>query len=83
MTSIIKKKYRTDQEIDQWKQRDPIQLHTARLLDQGMATEQEIAQIHDEEKSRVDEATKFARESPYPEPSELFEDMFAVPIPID
>ena len=28
-------------------------------------------------------AVEFARESPYPDPSELFDDMFANPIPLD
>ena len=32
---------------------------------------------------QIDEAVEFARQSPYPEPSALYEDMFANPIPLD
>ena len=31
----------------------------------------------------IEEAVEFARQSPYPDPSELFEDMFANPIPLE
>ena len=83
MARIIRKQYRSDEEMEHWKNRDPIKLHKKTLLSQGIASEQEIAEMEDEERARIDEAVEFARESPYPEPSELFEDMYAVPIPID
>jgi pyruvate dehydrogenase E1 component alpha subunit len=83
MSRILRDQYRSDEEMEKWMQRDPIKLHSKWLVAQGIATEQEIGQIEDEEKSRSDEAVVFARESPYPDPSELFDDMFAVPIPLD
>ena len=83
MSRILKEPYRSDEEVEQWKQRDPIKLHKERLLAQSVATEQEIAQIEGEEKSRADEAVEFAQQSPYPDPSELFDDLFAVPIPLE
>ena len=52
------------------------------MLDQGTATETEIAGIEEEEISRSTAAVEFARESPYPEASELLEDMYAAPIPV-
>ena len=83
MGRIIRKQYRSDEEIEEWKQRDPIKLHKEGLLAQSIVTEQKIAQMEDEEKSRTDEAVEFARQSPYPDESELFDDMFAVPIPLE
>ena len=83
MSRIIKSPYRSDEEVEQWKQRDPIKLHKERLLTQSVATEQEISEIEIEEKSRTDDAVQFARQSPYPDPSDLFDDMFAVPIPLE
>jgi pyruvate dehydrogenase E1 component alpha subunit len=83
MSRILKAPYRSDEEVEQWKQRDPIKLHKERLLTQSVATEQELAQMDGEEKSRADEAVEFARQSPDPDPSELFDDMFAVPIPLE
>ena len=44
-----------------------------------IAVEQMDAQVTQE----IEEAVEFARQSPYPDPSELFEDMFANPIPLE
>ena len=82
MARIIRKQYRSDEEQEEWRQRDPIKLHKERVLDQGTATETEIAEMEEEETTRSTAAVEFARESPYPEASELFEDMYAVPIPV-
>ena len=73
----------SDEELEAWKQRDPIDIHKALLLSQDVADQAEIDQMEDEIKAQIDEAGEFARESPYPDPSELFDDMFANPIPLD
>jgi TPP-dependent pyruvate/acetoin dehydrogenase alpha subunit len=44
---------------------------------------EEIEQMENEVKQQIEDAITFARESPYPEPGELFEDMFANPIPLE
>ena len=80
---IMRVQYRTDEEVEQWKQRDPIDIHKERLLSQGIATQEEVDQLEDEVKEQIREALEFARQSPYPDPSELFEDMFANPIPLE
>ena len=38
--------------------------------------------IENEEKKNVEKALEFARKSPYPEPEQLFEDMWSTPIPL-
>ena len=83
LNRIVRDPYRGDDEVEDWKQRDPILIHKERLLEQGIATQQEIDQMEDEIKEQIQEAITFARESPYPEPSELFEDMFADSIPLE
>ena len=75
--------YRSEEELEHWKQRDPIDIHKKLLLSQDIATQAEIDQIEEEVMKQIDEAVEFARESPYPDPSELFDDMFANPIPLD
>ena len=80
---IVRDPYRDEDEVEDWKQRDPILMHKERLLEQGIATQEEIDQIENEIKEQIQDAITFARESPYPEPSELFEDMFADPIPLE
>ncbi len=80
---IVRTAYREDEEVELWKQRDPINIHKERLLSQGMATQKEIDAIDAETQRQIDDATEFARQSPYPEPEALFEDMFADPIPLE
>ena len=80
---IVRNPYRDDAEVEEWKRRDPITIHKARLLEQDIATQEEIDQIENEVKQQIEDAVAFARESPYPDPSELFEDMFADPIPLE
>ena len=83
MNRIVRASYRSDEEMEHWKQRDPIDIHKKLLLSQDFATQAEIDQMEDEVKKQIDEAVEFARESPYPDPSELFDDMFANPIPLE
>ena len=80
---IVRASYRTDEEVELWKQRDPITIHTALLLSQGIATQAEIEQMDAQVTQEIEEAVEFARQSPYPDPAELFEDMFANPIPLE
>lgn len=60
--------YRTMEEIEAWKQRDPIALLEARLLDRGIATQAQIDEVRQEIEDVVAEGLEFARNSPYPEP---------------
>ena len=80
---IVREPYRDEAEVAEWKLRDPIDIHKARLLEQSIATQEEIDQVENEVKEQIEEAVTFARESPYPEPSALFEDMFANEIPLE
>ena len=69
-------RYRTKEEIAEWRQRDPIGLAEARLLEAGVA-EERLDEIKREAKAVVDEAVKFAEESPEPEIAELYTDVYA------
>ena len=80
---IVRDSYRDDAEVEEWKRRDPIDIHKKLLLEQNIATQEEIDQVENEVKQQIEDAITFARESPYPEPSALFEDMYANPIPLE
>ena len=82
LNRILREPYRTEEEIEEWKKRDPIALHSKWLSEQGVATKAEIDKIWSEVNDAIDDAVKFARESPYPEASDLFTDLYADPIPI-
>lgn len=73
--------YRTSEEIGEWKLRDPIVVHEDALINHGILTREECDDISNKKAAEVEEAIEFARQSPYPEPHELFEDMWADPIP--
>jgi pyruvate dehydrogenase E1 component alpha subunit len=74
--------YRTEDEIGQWKDRDPLVIHRTLLLDEGVLTEADAEAIVAETEQAVQDALDFARASAYPEPEAAFEDVFTNPIPI-
>ncbi len=69
-------KYRTKEEVEQWKSRDPLEMVRDRILTNGIATEAELEEIDAKVKVVVEESVKFAEESPYPEPEAAFEDVY-------
>ncbi len=69
-------KYRTKEEVAEWKLRDPIELIKDRILTQKIATQEELDAIDARVKKQVEEAVKFAEESPWPKPEEAFEDIY-------
>jgi pyruvate dehydrogenase E1 component alpha subunit len=69
-------RYRTKEEIAEWRKRDPIGLVEARLLEADVA-EETLDQIKAESKAVVDEAVRFAEESPDPPLDELYTDVYA------
>ena len=77
---IVRESYRTEEEVDQWKLRDPIDVHKALLLSQGFATQAEIDEVEAEVAKQIADAVAFARQSPYPDPDDLYDDLYAEPI---
>ncbi|MCI0439206.1 MAG: thiamine pyrophosphate-dependent dehydrogenase E1 component subunit alpha [Chloroflexi bacterium] len=82
LNRILREPYRTEEEIERWRERDPITLHSKWLVEQGVATQKEIDQVRDEVSKAIEEALEFARQSPYPAAEDLFVDMYANPIPV-
>ena len=72
-------KYRSKEEVEAYKQQDPIEDVRARLLKNKWATEAELEALDEAIKKEVEEAVKFAEESPLPEAKELFEDVYKTP----
>jgi pyruvate dehydrogenase E1 component alpha subunit len=70
--------YRTKEEEAYWHTRDPIKLFSADLLKEGALTEKSLASLQAEVDAALAAAEKFAIEdSPYPDPSELYDDVYA------
>lgn len=69
--------YRSKEEIESRRQSDPIELYKARLLEQKVATEESLNAIDEELMAEAQAAYDFADQSPDPEISTVFEDIFA------
>ena len=69
--------YRPKQEVETWLKKDPIVRLQKKLFEMSVLTEAEDQHIVQEVKKAVDQATKFALESPFPEPQEALEDIYA------
>ena len=72
--------YRTRAEIEKYQERDPIKLFSASLLEQKIVDEKTLAEIDKQVREEVEDAYRFADESPLPDPSELYTDVYADPI---
>ena len=64
--------YRTKDEVEEQKKRDPISQLTAKLKEDGALDQAGVDALDAEVRAEVEEAVKFADESPDPEPAELF-----------
>jgi pyruvate dehydrogenase E1 component alpha subunit len=69
--------YRPKDEVSEWLKKDAIARFQARILETGIITESEIQGMVDRARNDVEEATKFALESPFPEPVEALDDVYA------
>ncbi len=69
--------YRTKEEVESWRQRDPIPRFQGWLLGKGFLSEADDQRLVAEVKSEVDAATEFARQSPWPAPEATLEDVYA------
>ena len=69
-------KYRTKDEVEEYKDQDPITKVTKTILDNNFATEGELKAIDDKITLIVDASVKFAEESPWPDDSEVYKDVY-------
>jgi len=68
--------YRPKEEVEKWMKRDPIAQFKARLIEMKTLTEEETNKIEQEVTATVEDAVKFATESPHPAPEEALENVF-------
>ena len=68
---------RPKEEVEEWRQRDPINRFATSLMDQGLLTEEAWQKMDAEILKAIEDAVKFSEESPFPEPEAAVEDIFA------
>jgi len=69
--------YRSKEEVEEWKKKDPIKRLRQQLVQNKTMTDAELDEIENNVLRELDEAVKFAQESPEPAPEEALEDIYA------
>lgn len=69
--------YRTKEEIEEWRRRDPIVHYGEVLLKEGILTPERIEKIQADCEKEIEDAVEFAEHSPYPKPESLWTDVYA------
>lgn len=69
--------YRSQEEIEGWMEKCPIQRFSRYLVGNSLAGADQLQAIDVQAQQLIDEAVAFAKEAPYPDPSEVFEDVYA------
>jgi pyruvate dehydrogenase E1 component alpha subunit len=72
--------YRTRAEIEKYQERDPIKLLSSTLKEEKIIDDATLERIDKEVHEQVEQAVRFAEESPLPAPEELYTDIYANPI---
>jgi pyruvate dehydrogenase E1 component alpha subunit len=70
-------KYRTKEELEEYKGKDPIEQAREAILKHKYATEDELKEIDNAAKEQVKECVKFAEESDFPSVDEVYKDVYA------
>jgi pyruvate dehydrogenase E1 component alpha subunit len=65
--------YRDDEEIDRWRERDPLETYPETLIAEGVLTREEYREMEREVEAEIQAAIEFARESEYPDPEAAYE----------
>ncbi|RZI51140.1 pyruvate dehydrogenase (acetyl-transferring) E1 component subunit alpha [Aeribacillus pallidus] len=71
------KKYRTREEEQEWRKKDPIKRFKEYLIEKGVLTEEKAEQLREEAFQEIEDAVKFAENSPEPSVDTLLEDVYA------
>ena len=69
--------YRTTEEVDYWKKRDPVPRYERLLMERGVIDETYKQATLQRIEREIEEAIEFAERSPHPDPSEITEDVYA------
>jgi pyruvate dehydrogenase E1 component alpha subunit len=70
--------YRTDEEVEAWKQRDAIESFEALLVKQGVMTQKKLDNVYARVDADIQEGIAFAESSPFPTEDDLLEDVYFV-----
>jgi pyruvate dehydrogenase E1 component alpha subunit len=68
--------YRTKEQVEEWRKRDPINVFKQRLIDEGVISDDDFKKLDEQAVERVDEAVEFADNSAFPDLDSLYDDIY-------
>ncbi|NDC29726.1 MAG: pyruvate dehydrogenase (acetyl-transferring) E1 component subunit alpha [Bacteroidetes bacterium] len=72
-------KYRTKEEVEEYKQQDPIEQVRKSILDNNYATQADLDAIEEKIAAVINDSVEFSENSPWPDASELYTDVYMEP----
>jgi pyruvate dehydrogenase E1 component alpha subunit len=69
-------KYRTKEEVEEYKEKDPLTIVLKTLQDNKWINDAELEAINERVKTKVEDSVNFAEESPWPSDDELYKDVY-------
>jgi len=72
-----RQRYRTREEVDAWRQRDPIAQFRSRLIASGLLSEQDAGLLEAEARTAIEDAVQFAEQGPEPDPATVVDSVYA------
>jgi hypothetical protein len=70
--------YRTKEQVEEWRKRDPVTTFARRLVDEGLLSEDDVEELDQQAVQTVDGAVAFADRSPHPDPESLYDDIYVL-----
>ena len=70
--------YREAEEVDEWREKDPIETFAKRCVKDGVLGEREVQEVRDKADEQVTEAVEFAEASPEPALDTLYENLYVI-----
>jgi pyruvate dehydrogenase E1 component alpha subunit len=68
--------YRSKEEVEEWRGRDPIEAFAKRLVGEGVVEQEEVEKLDEQAIEAVDESVKFADNSPFPDLDSLYDNVY-------
>ncbi|HEV2757919.1 MAG TPA: thiamine pyrophosphate-dependent enzyme, partial [Actinomycetota bacterium] len=70
--------YRSKEEVEEWRKKDPIEAFAQRLVDAGLIEEGDREKMDEEVVAQIDDSVRFADESEFPPPESLYDDIYVL-----
>lgn len=73
--------YRSEEELEEWQKRDPIDIFVEQLIEAGELTEDGFEAIRSDVQATIEDSIEFAEDSPLPDTDAAYENVFRNPVP--